>query len=336
MAIVTAQDKHLSVEDSIYFSEPYPYVLPIMGAKVHSVKIRPPLPFGVMVNALAGYQKLALDNMAVGFGNYTNAGSPTMIDISDFVVFDETKAQTSTYNVRLDAWVLPFLNVYGIVGKTKKADININLEKPFPLSVSTEVTGTYVGYGAMLAGAVGPVFVSLDGNQTYSYNPRLDKPAKISLAGLRTGPVFKFNSKPEMNVSFWVGAMYNHFNGDTEGSIGALDLAPDAPAHINEMQTSLDNWYNNLGTVDQIKYAIPYNLLEEGLTRLEDDVENGYINYAFTKAIEHPWNMVVGGQYQYNYHWQLRAEIQFLGDRTAGLFSLNYRFGIRGKNWFSK
>ena len=35
------------------------------------------------------------------------------------------------------------------------------------------------------------------------------------------------------------------------------------------------------------------------------------------------------------YRWQLRAEAQLLGDRTAGLFSLNYRFGIKGKNWFS-
>jgi len=45
--------------------------------------------------------------------------------------------------------------------------------------------------------------------------------------------------------------------------------------------------------------------------------------------------MLLGAQWQINHRWQLRAEAQVLGDRTAGLFSVNYRFGVRGKNWFS-
>ncbi|WP_167614298.1 hypothetical protein [Maribellus sediminis] len=322
--------------DSIYFSNPYPYILPILGSKVHQANIRLPFPVGLMFNTLTGQQNLGLNNMQLGFGNVNNPTPPEMIDLSDIVSFDDITAQTATFNMRIDAWILPFLNLYGIVGQTKKADINVNLIKPIPLSVSTEVSGTYIGYGAMAAGALGPLFISLDVNRTYNYNPRLDNPAKVLIAGLRTGPVFKFKNNPKMNISVWTGAMYSSFNSNTLGSIKAIELAPDAPAEIDKMIGNLDGWYEDLSPADKIKYYLPYTKLNDGLTNLKNGISNGYIRYSFNKAIEKPWNMLVGAQWQINYRWQVRAEAQFLGDRTAGLFSLNYRFGIRGKNWFSK
>ncbi|WP_223033990.1 hypothetical protein [Hanstruepera marina] len=333
-----AQDdlKIMSKTDSIFFSKPYPYILPILGDKAHNTKVRMPLPIGVMFNALVGTQYLSLDNMQLGFGNVNSPDNPEMIDLSEFVTFEDITAQTSTYNLRFDTWVLPFLNVYGIVGKTKKANISVTLIDPIPLSVTTEVSGTYVGYGMMAAGAVGPLFISLDANQTYSFNPRLDDPAKVSIAGLRTGPVFKFKNNPKMNITLWAGAMYTNFNSETVGSIRATELAPDAPARIDEMITNLNDWYDNLSPADQLKYYIPYTKLNNGLENIQDSVNNGYIRYSFDKKINNPWNMLIGAQWQINYRWQMRAEAQFLGDRTAGLFSLNYRFGIKGKNWFSK
>jgi hypothetical protein len=325
-----------SVKDSAYFSNPYPYILPILGDKAHDAKIRLPFPFGVMFNTLTGTQNLGINNMQLGFGNINNPNPPDMIDLSDFVVFDEISAQTATFNMRIDAWILPFLNFYGIVGQTKKADINVNLTKPIPLSVTTEVSGTYIGYGAMAAGALGPLFVSLDVNRTYNYNPRLDDPAKVLISGLRTGPVFRFQKNPQMNISIWTGAMYSSFNSKTIGSINAIDLAPNAPGEIDNMINDLNNWYDGLSPADKIKYYLPYTKLNDGLTNLKGGISDGYIRYSFDKAIENPWNMLVGAQWQLNYRWQVRAEAQFFGDRTAGLFSLNYRFGIRGKNWFSK
>lgn len=323
-----------SAKDSAYFRKPYPYILPILGSKVHQAKVRLPFPIGLMFNSLVGRQNLMLDQMKLGFGNYNNPNPPEMIDLDEVVTFEEISAQTSTFNVRIDAWVLPFLNIYGIVGQTKKADISVNLVDPFPLSVSTEVAGTYFGYGVMAAGGIGPLFISADLNRTINYNPRLDEPAKVLIHGLRTGPVIPFKNRPEMNVSFWTGYMYTYFNGDTEGAIDVLELSPDAPGRIDEMLGSLNNWYNDLPPLQQTLYENLYNRLGTGLSGLKDGVENGYIRYSFNKSIENPWNMLLGAQWQINYRWQLRAEAQFLGDRTAGLFSLNYRFGIRKKNWF--
>ena len=174
------------------------------------------------------------------------------IELDDVVVFDEIKTQTSTFNARFDIWVLPFLNVYGIVGQTAKADIDVNLIEPLPLSVTTTLSGTYVGYGVLLAGGVGPLFVSLDANRTYNYNPRLDDPAKVFIGGMRVGPIFRFKNNQDMNVVIWGGAMYSHFNGETNGQINAIDLAPDAPGRIDEMQGDLNNWYDGLSPAEKI------------------------------------------------------------------------------------
>ena len=325
-----------SRHDSVYFGQNYPFNLPILGNKAHSAGIRLPLPMGIMFNTLTGRQDLTIDNMHLGFGNYTNPSPPEMIDLSDIVVFNDISAQTATFNLRFDAWILPFLNIYGIVGQTKKADINVSLIQPIPLSINTNVEGTYFGYGVMAAGAIGPLFLSVDLNRSHNYNPRLDEPAKIALASFRAGPVFRFKTKPQMNVSLWTGTMYSHFNGQTDGSIDALELTPNAPDKIDDMHDNLNNWYVGLSPADKIKYYLLYTKMSEGLTNLKDNIINGYIRYSFNKSISSPWNMLLGAQWQINYRWQIRTETQFLGDRIAGLFSINYRFGIKGKNWFSK
>jgi hypothetical protein len=322
--------------DSVFFSKPYPYIMPILGSKAHEKGIKLPFPVGVMFNALTGTQSLTLSDVSLGFGRFSNPEGPELIDLSEVVTFEKVEAQTNTFNLRVDTWLLPFLNVYGIVGQTSKADINVRLIEPIPLEVTTEVSGTYLGFGAMVAGALGPVFFSLDANRTFSFNPRLDDPAKVTIAGFRTGPIFRFPKNPDMNVTLWAGAMYTNFNGDTSGRIRALDLGPNAPEKIDELRGDLDNWYNNLSPIEQTIFENLYNRLDNGLSGLKEGVEDGYLEYAFNKSIDNPWNMVIGAQWQINYRWQIRAEAQFLGDRTAGLFSLNYRFGVRGKNFLSR
>jgi len=316
-----------SKKDSIYFSKPYPFILPVMGDKVHNLGFKLPFPMGIMVNALAVKQDLALTNLRVGFNE------SEWIELDDVVAFDEISSQAATFNARFDVWILPFLNVYGIFGRTADADIDVNIIEPFPLNVTTSIGGNYVGYGVLLAGGVGPLFVSVDANRTYNYNPRLDDPAKVFITGMRAGPIIRFKNKPDMNVVIWTGAMYSHFNGETVGSINVIDIAPDAPGRIDEMQGDLDNWYDGLTPGEKLLYNGIYTKVTDGFTNIKDGVETGYIRYDMTKEITQPWNMLIGAQWQINYRWQFRTEAQFLGSRTAGMLSLNYRFGIKGKNW---
>ncbi len=330
------QEKLQKNNDSIWFSKPYPYVLPILGQKVHERKIRPQLPFGIMFNSLVGQQKMSISGLNIGFGNINNPDPIEMIDLSDIVKFNDIKAVTTTYNIRLDSWILPFLDVYGMFGQVKKASIDIGITDPFSFDVQTDVQGTYLGFGAMANYAIGSMFFSLDYSHNYSYNPRLDDPAIFNLFGFRTGPIIKFDKHPQMNLVIWTGVMYSQFKSETVGTINTADLAPNATAKVEEMIGELDSWYNGLNPIKQQLYKQLYNKLNNGLTSLESGIENTYIRYDMSKNVEKPWDALLGAQWQINNSWQIRTEFQFLGDRTAGLLSVNYRFGIKGHNWFSK
>lgn len=325
-----------AAEDSAYFAEPYPYILPILGDKAHERRYRFQLPFGVMMNYLSISQTLILDQMKVGFGNLNSGNEPQMYDLKDIVKFDPMKAMTSSYNVRYDAWLFPFLDVYGIYGKIQDADVQVNMTEPFPLSVTTTIDGWYTGYGAMLNGKVDRFFVSIDANQNRNHNPRVTEPIVLNMVSGRLGPIFKFPKRPQMMLVFWVGGMYSKFNAHTIGTINTKDLAPNASGKVDDMTQKLNLWYDNLGPVKQKLYDDLYNGLSNGMTALSSGIDNTYIKYDMQKTSPKPWNMLTGLQFQYNDRWQGRVEMQYLGARTAGLLSVNYRFGIRGKTWFSK
>jgi hypothetical protein len=46
-----------------------------------------------LFNSLVDTQTLALWDMALGFGRFSNPADPQMIDISDIVVFDDMEGQ---------------------------------------------------------------------------------------------------------------------------------------------------------------------------------------------------------------------------------------------------
>ena len=133
----------------------------------------------------------------------------------------------------------------------------------------------------------------------------------------------------------WCGGLYTNLNSQTIGAISFTDVFPDAGSGIDELQTNLDNWYNGLTPLQQNLYEELYNKVSDGLSDIEENIPNSTIHYQMQKKIERPFNLIIGGQYQVNLRWQLRGEAQLLGDRFGGLISLNYRFGLRGKNLLS-
>lgn len=336
-AMAAAQKTRQQIEDSLFFSRSYPYVLPVLGEKAHKRGYRVQKPFGIMVNTVWVEQSLTVDDFQVGFGNLTQeAPRPELIDIYQIVKFDQVKTHTNAWNIRADVWLLPFLNVYGLYGRSETTDVDTKMVQPFPLKIHTDASGYFVGYGTVVAGKLGPLFLSANLNQNYNHGNNLRNTMKISIMGFRGGPVIKFPKRPEMMLTLWAGAMHTKFHGETLGTTYTAKLAPDAPAEVDRMSQELDQWYDGLNRLDQIKYKLVYEALGNGLDGLKDGVQNTYIDYSITKSMERPWNMLFGVQWEINDSWQIRAESHFLGSRWAGMFSANYRFGIRGHNWFSK
>ena len=84
--------------------------LPFLGQKVLDLGFELPNPYGVAIIPAWIRQELILDNLSISVN-----GEPSR-DI-DFVDFGAPEAGNKTAQLKFDAWILPFLNLYATVGK---------------------------------------------------------------------------------------------------------------------------------------------------------------------------------------------------------------------------
>lgn len=343
--------KNEAVIDSLKTSE-YPYSLPIWGEKATQKGYKLPYSAGVSVNYFWQESSIIIDNLYVGFNN------GTQYNLDQIVRFNDASATASSINVRPDIWLLPFLNVYGILGKVNTSTaINASLWVPDAQNNWSEVLtfgsnakfdGTTFGLGMTPTIGIGGGFLALDMNVAWTDLSGLDKPAQSFIFGPRMGKTFKLN-KPESNITFWTGAFRVHLKSETKGSLPLSDVISggDAQAKVDagfvkveEKQTSVDNWWNGLSSSqqanpsNQAKYNTANQALETAgnfLTAIDGALSTaGYstVQYSLEKAPKDAWNFLLGAQYQYNKHIMLRAEYGFLGSRKQFMTSLQYRFGL--------
>jgi hypothetical protein len=83
--------------------------LPFMAQRVVDLGFELPNPYGVGLVAAGIRQELVLEKLAIGI----NGPPDTEID---FVQFDSPRVENQAVQLKLDAWVLPFLSVFATVG----------------------------------------------------------------------------------------------------------------------------------------------------------------------------------------------------------------------------
>ena len=343
--------KNEELKDSL-MAKKYPYSLPIWGAKATEKGYDLPYSAGVSVNYLTQKSALLIDNLSVGFNN------GPMYNLDEIIRFDESEAWAAAVTVRPDIWVLPFLNVYGLMGKVQSSTaISAGVWVPGADNVWKEVTSfstkaefnaTTMGIGMTPTIGIGGGWMALDMNCAWSDVDALEKPVFTFVFGPRLGKSFKLK-KPESNIAFWVGGFRVKFTSDTKGSINLTDVVPASElqvkvdngiAKVGESQVAVDNWWNGLtpteqkNPVNEAKYETANRALESAgnlfnsMDAALNDGESASVQYTLDKQLKDKWNFVVGSQYQYNKHWMIRAEYGFLGSRNQFLTSLQYRFGL--------
>ena len=269
-------------------------------------------------------QGIVIENFKLGIQNENVNIPPT--DVDNFIGFGENRNVSYAMNFRPDIWVLPFLNVYGLFGYgASTTDVHVTT----PLEIKSSVTQNLstAGIGVMGAFGLGPIWVSLDGNWTWTKPDLLDEPVKASVFGVRVGKTFTFKSNPERNLAFWVGGMRIKMDSETNGAILLKDAIPqDVWDRKDEFVQDYYDWYDALPPFQQEivdKTAIP-----DIVDRIDARDGNSTIFYGMDKRPKQPWNMIIGGQFQLNKRWMLRTEAGIVGDRKSYLASLNYRFKI--------
>ncbi len=347
--------KHQSLKDSLKIKE-YPYALPILGQKATNAGFDLPYSAGIGINYLWQESDLAINNLKVGF----NHGP--MYNMDEIVLFNNATATSYGVNIRPDIWILPFLNVYGILAKSSLAtSIDIDIRIPTNPDVQggdwksiasfqtkAEFVGTTAGFGLTPTIGIAGGWAAFDMNFTWTDIDALAKPAYAYVFGPRFGKTFRFK-KPEQNIAFWVGGFRVHINSGTYGSLPLSDLGSASGVQakidngyqrIEQAQTNVDTWWNGLTPVEQKQ---PSNIVKketadraigkasqllDGASNAITNIGNSTVQYSLDKKQENMWNFIVGSQFQLNKHWMLRGEFGFLGTRTQLLAGLQYRFGL--------
>lgn len=185
-----------------------------------------PLPFGAGLTVYHQDQDYALDSLALGV--------PGFDDIPlDAIAIDN---QITEYNLKLDLWVLPFLNVFAIYGNLDgETDVDFSaLPISLPLGrIAILYDGDVVGGGLTLAGGGDRWFASLTGVYTDS---NLQGDFDSSATSLVVMPRVGLHDE---RGSIWVGTMYQTTEEKHQGTIALPFLGP-VPFRVKLQQQ--DEW----------------------------------------------------------------------------------------------
>jgi len=289
----------------------YHQIFPIWGRTALEKGIHLPLPLGFNVAYYTMTQDIVITDLGVGFNKPPQPVS--------FITFEGASAKLSLINARVDLWLLPFLNIYGLVG-SGSGHTTVRIASPVQFETTADFDGASAGVG--LTGVYGyrNFFGVLDLNHQWGFSSLLDNPVPANIFSARLGYRLRVGAPSKhLRATAWVGAMKQVLRSETNGSIKLSEvLPPGSDSLFNGYQNSA--WYQGLSRAQQA-------LVDEFVQRLGGGLDTTTVNYSLQKAVADPWNMLVGGTFDVGQHWGLRWEVGFLGRKSFMLMG-NYRIRI--------
>jgi hypothetical protein len=172
------------------------------------------LPVGLTFGYNHQWQKLRVERLDV-----TLDGSPPIAVPRGAV--DDIRVSTSSYALTLDAWLLPFWNVFGVGAYSEgTADIRVNVPPIVSGSFEQPYTVVTAGGGTTLAGGWRELFAVASANWTTQDVDILESKVNVFIASPRVG--WQTSVGPAA-LSLWTGANYLHLSQHQYGTI-AFDI----------------------------------------------------------------------------------------------------------------
>lgn len=172
-----------------------------------------PLPYGIGLTVYDQRQDYALAGLRLGIPGFEN------LPLDSFAIDN----RITDYNVQMDVWLLPFLNVFGLVGAIDgRTEVDFSrVPLPVPLQkVKIDYEGTVYGGGLTLAAGGDLWFTSLTGVMTAAdLSGDFDSSADSLVVMPRLG-------LSDTRGSVWVGAMYLDTEESHRGTIELPFLGP--------------------------------------------------------------------------------------------------------------
>ena len=290
-------------ENTTQVAEVKHHVLPFWGDEARQRGYELPQTFGVNINYMNIRQNIDVDS--INFNGLSLRGHS--LDNAFKINVGKTRERSKTETLKLDAWLLPFMNVYGLVGYTdghSVSQIGVGIKGPrkyhYPgnlqnLAFQLDFKGTTYGVGTTLVGGIGNWFTAFDANYTQTRFDILDGSINAFTLSPRLG--YRFSTPgsdalhlPAGKLNLWVGSMYQDVQQEFKGSLNDLTM----PSTALQDMVNLAN--------------------KEGKGRF--DVK---------QHLQSPWNMLVGAQYELTPNFNVTTEIGF-AERNSFFVAGEYRF----------
>ncbi|MDC1106407.1 hypothetical protein OAT16_06845 [Prolixibacteraceae bacterium] len=302
----------------------YPYILPIWADKAYKKNSDLPLPIGVGINYVYNQMYLGITDFSMAINGHDLSPWLNM----DTFGFQKTIATSSGVNLRIDSWILPFLNIYGLYSEVSgSTDVSLApylAGQQFPVfSSKVNFDASAYGLGTTIVYGYHHYFVSADINHSWTHTELLTKQVGILTTSVRIGRVFNLNK--QQRLSFYVGMMSRGFT-DANGNSGNIKLNDALPG----IDQAYFDWYEKLSIKQKAALNSIYTIVEQktGIEIGEGKILSGDIDYHIEKEPTQKISFQFGGQYEFNKHWGVRGEFGMADQIKFILIGINHRLGF--------
>ena len=207
-----------------------------------------PLPLGISANVFFMEQDMEAQSIAVDIPPLPLPTGPLQLPPGLPAESAKLESRVTTTTAKIDAWVLPFLNVYGVAGyvdgETTASGFSVGglppeLASLLPNSFAIAYSGSTYGVGGTLAAGYNQFFASLDANYTESDLDIGDSTIEAFVISPRIGITGDLGG---LSGALYVGAMYQDVDEQQNGTVKFPIMGMPVPVGYDVISAAKEEW----------------------------------------------------------------------------------------------
>ena len=207
-----------------------------------------PLPLGISANVFFLEQDMEAQSIAIDIPPLPLPTGPLQLPPGLPAESAKLESRATSTTAKIDAWVLPFLNVYGVAGyvdgETTASGFSVGglppeLASLLPNSFAISYSGPVYGVGGTLAAGYNQFFASLDANYTESDLDIGDSTIEAFVISPRIGITGDLGG---LSGALYVGAMYQDVDEQQNGTVKFPIMGMAVPVGYDVISAAKEEW----------------------------------------------------------------------------------------------